>query len=234
MGRTRFGDMVVLRAITPLTRARAYTPEGNNVTMSETTESCGCSRTTTQQTAGTAPNEGTISRRNALIAGVAGGTGAVALSACGEGGSSRGSGNNNSGAGGQGPSEPTDMGAAADVPAGKAAKLTAGKVTAIVSQPQEGTFKAFSSTCTHQGCQVNVQGGAKIVCPCHNSQFSPLRRGSPRRPRRKTAGIIQGRGKKRAYLGGMSPAGYSFKTHAAPSFRCNYALDDSASNQTQP
>ena len=142
------------------------------MTMSETTESCGCSRTTTQQTAGTAPNEGTISRRNALIAGVAGGTGAVALSACGEGGSSRGSGNNNSGAGGQGPSEPTDMGAAADVPAGKAAKLTAGKVTAIVSQPQEGTFKAFSSTCTHQGCQVNVQGGAKIVCPCHNSQFS--------------------------------------------------------------
>ena len=172
MGRTRFGDMVVLRAITPLTRARAYTPEGNNVTMSETTESCGCSHTA-QQAAGTAPNEGTISRRNALIAGVAGGTtGAVALSACGEGGSSRGSGNSSSGAGGQGPSEPTDMGAAADVPAGKAAKLTAGKVTAIVSQPQEGTFKAFSSTCTHQGCQVNVQGGAKIVCPCHNSQFS--------------------------------------------------------------
>ena len=172
MGRTRFGDMVVLRAINLLTSARAYTLEGNNVTMSDTTESCGCSRTTTQQTAGTAPNEGTISRRNALIAGVAGGTGAVALSACGEGGSSRGSGNNNSSAGGQGPSEPTDMGAAADVPAGKAAKLTAGKVTAIVSQPQEGTFKAFSSTCTHQGCQVNVQGGAKIVCPCHNSQFS--------------------------------------------------------------
>lgn len=172
MGRTRFGDMVVLRAINLLTRARAYTLEGNNVTMSETTESCGCSRTTTQQTAGTTPNEGTISRRNALIAGVAGGTGAVALSACGEGGSSRGSGNSSSGAGGQGPSEPTDMGAAADVPAGKAAKLTAGKVTAIVSQPQEGTFKAFSSTCTHQGCQVNVQGGAKIVCPCHNSQFS--------------------------------------------------------------
>ncbi len=167
MGRTRFGDMVVLRAINLLTRARAYTLEGNNVTMSDTTESCGCSRTT-QQTAGTALNEGTISRRNALIAGVAGGTGAGALSACGEGGSSRGSGNNNSGAGGQGPSEPTDMGAAADVPAGKAAKLTAGKVTAIVSQPQEGTFKAFSSTCTHQGCQVNVQGGAKIVCPCHN------------------------------------------------------------------
>ena len=171
MGRTRFGDMVVLRAITLLTRARAYTPEGNNVTMSDTTGSCGCSHAT-QQATGTAPSEGTISRRNALIAGVAGGTGAVALNACGEGGSSRGSGNSSSGAGGQGPSEPTDMGAAADVPAGKAAKLTAGKVTAIVSQPQEGTYKAFSSTCTHQGCQVNVQGGAKIVCPCHNSQFS--------------------------------------------------------------
>ena len=99
MGRARFGDMVVLRAINLLTRARAYTLEGNNVTMSETTESCGCSRTTTQQATGTAPNEGTISRRNALIAGVAGGTGAVALSACGEGGSSRGSGNNNSSAG---------------------------------------------------------------------------------------------------------------------------------------
>lgn len=178
MGRTRFGDMVVLRAITPLTRARAYTPEGNNVTMSETTESCGCSRTT-QQATGTALNEGTISRRNALIAGVAGGTGAVALSACGEGGSSRGSGNSSSGAGGQGPSEPTDMGAAADVPAGKAAKLTAGKVTAIVSQPQEGTFKAFSSTCTHQGCQVNVQGGRKSCAPATIHSF-PSPTGQPK------------------------------------------------------
>jgi Rieske Fe-S protein len=42
----------------------------------------------------------------------------------------------------------------------------------VVTQPSAGQFKAFSATCTHQGCQVgSVQGGV-IKCPCHGSQYS--------------------------------------------------------------
>jgi Rieske Fe-S protein len=42
----------------------------------------------------------------------------------------------------------------------------------VVTQPTAGQFKAFSATCTHQGCQVSsVQGGA-IKCPCHGSEYS--------------------------------------------------------------
>ncbi|MEU9478537.1 Rieske (2Fe-2S) protein [Streptomyces sp. NPDC048191] len=42
----------------------------------------------------------------------------------------------------------------------------------VVTQPTAGTFKAFSSKCTHQGCAVGSVSGGVIVCPCHNSHFS--------------------------------------------------------------
>ncbi|MEV6027539.1 Rieske (2Fe-2S) protein [Streptomyces sp. NPDC052036] len=42
----------------------------------------------------------------------------------------------------------------------------------VVTQPSAGTFKAFSSKCTHQGCAVKDIADGVIVCPCHNSQFS--------------------------------------------------------------
>lgn len=42
----------------------------------------------------------------------------------------------------------------------------------VVTQPTEGEFKAFSSTCTHQGCQVSSVSDGLITCACHNSQFS--------------------------------------------------------------
>lgn len=42
----------------------------------------------------------------------------------------------------------------------------------VVTQPEEGTFKAFDSTCTHQGCQVASVSDGTINCPCHNSSFS--------------------------------------------------------------
>ena len=42
----------------------------------------------------------------------------------------------------------------------------------VVTQPTEGEFKAFSSTCTHQGCQVASVSDGLIHCPCHNSAFS--------------------------------------------------------------
>ncbi|MFE1314572.1 Rieske (2Fe-2S) protein [Streptomyces sp. NPDC058755] len=42
----------------------------------------------------------------------------------------------------------------------------------VVTQPAAGTYKAFSSKCTHQGCAVGSVADGVIVCPCHNSHFS--------------------------------------------------------------
>ena len=41
-----------------------------------------------------------------------------------------------------------------------------------MTQPVAGTFKAFSATCTHQGCTVNEVAGGTINCPCHGSKFA--------------------------------------------------------------
>ncbi|MEU1484858.1 Rieske (2Fe-2S) protein [Streptomyces sp. NPDC005752] len=41
----------------------------------------------------------------------------------------------------------------------------------VVTQPTAGTFKAFSSKCTHQGCAVKGIADGVIKCPCHNSTF---------------------------------------------------------------
>ena len=42
----------------------------------------------------------------------------------------------------------------------------------VVTQPAEGTFKAFSNICTHQQCKVTEIKNGQIVCRCHNSLFS--------------------------------------------------------------
>lgn len=42
----------------------------------------------------------------------------------------------------------------------------------VVTQPTAGQFKAFSATCTHQGCTVTQVVDGMIDCPCHQSQFS--------------------------------------------------------------
>ena len=41
-----------------------------------------------------------------------------------------------------------------------------------MTQPSAGDFKGFSSTCTHQGCQVATISDGTINCPCHGSQYS--------------------------------------------------------------
>ncbi|MGI5169273.1 Rieske (2Fe-2S) protein [Spirillospora sp. CA-253888] len=57
----------------------------------------------------------------------------------------------------------------ADIPVG------GGKVYAdtklVVTQPVQGTFKAFSATCTHSGCLCNRVANGTIDCPCHGSKF---------------------------------------------------------------
>jgi Rieske Fe-S protein len=58
----------------------------------------------------------------------------------------------------------------ADVPVGGGVVLAAQGL--VVTQPTAGTFKAFSATCTHQGCTVNEVAGGTINCPCHGSKFA--------------------------------------------------------------
>ncbi|WP_155807425.1 Rieske (2Fe-2S) protein [Brevibacterium sp. VCM10] len=59
--------------------------------------------------------------------------------------------------------------AVADVPVGSGTVIDE---SYVVTQPQEGEFFAFTSVCTHQGCQVREVTSEAIICPCHASQFS--------------------------------------------------------------
>jgi Rieske Fe-S protein len=58
----------------------------------------------------------------------------------------------------------------AEVPEG-GGKIIDGK-NIVITQPQAGTFKAFSAVCTHQGCIVSTVADGTIDCPCHGSKFS--------------------------------------------------------------
>jgi Rieske Fe-S protein len=62
------------------------------------------------------------------------------------------------------------LAATTDVPVGGGLVLAARGV--VLTQPVAGTFKAFSSTCTHQGCTVSEVVGGTINCPCHGSKFA--------------------------------------------------------------
>jgi Rieske Fe-S protein len=86
------------------------------------------------------------------------------------------------------------LAAVADVPVGGGVVLAAQSL--VVTQPQAGTFKAFSATCTHQGCTVNEVKGGTINCPCHGSKFA-IADGSPtagpaKRPLPEKAVAVQG------------------------------------------
>jgi Rieske Fe-S protein len=59
----------------------------------------------------------------------------------------------------------------ADVPVGSGVVLEVQGASVVVVQPEEGTAKAFSGVCTHQGCVVQI-GREDITCPCHGSEFS--------------------------------------------------------------
>jgi Rieske Fe-S protein len=41
----------------------------------------------------------------------------------------------------------------------------------VVTQPVAGTFAAFSTVCTHQGCAVEKVENGTINCLCHGSKF---------------------------------------------------------------
>lgn len=58
---------------------------------------------------------------------------------------------------------------ASEITVGGGAVFAAGQ--AVITQPTAGTFKAFSSICTHAGCPV-AEVTTTINCRCHGSQFS--------------------------------------------------------------
>ncbi|MGH8824749.1 MAG: Rieske (2Fe-2S) protein [Jiangellaceae bacterium] len=64
----------------------------------------------------------------------------------------------------------TPLTATADVPVGGGIIITAEQI--VVTQPTAGEFRAFGSTCTHQGCQVARVEDGLIQCPCHGSRYS--------------------------------------------------------------
>ncbi|MFY1682843.1 Rieske (2Fe-2S) protein [Micromonospora sp. WMMD730] len=71
--------------------------------------------------------------------------------------------------GGEQPPAPAALAAVADIPVGGGKIFKAEGV--VVTQPAAGTIKAFSATCTHQGCTVTSVKDGTIVCGCHNSVF---------------------------------------------------------------
>jgi Rieske Fe-S protein len=123
--------------------------------------------------------------RRALLAG-AGVTCAAMLAGCtthdaGNGGSTPAAGGTATSAGGGAPatggSAATGSAAAAgalaatsQVPDG-GGKIIDGK-NIVITQPESGSFRAFTAICTHEGCIVNSVSNGTINCPCHGSKFS--------------------------------------------------------------
>ncbi|WP_328428718.1 Rieske (2Fe-2S) protein [Streptomyces sp. NBC_00443] len=56
-----------------------------------------------------------------------------------------------------------------DIPVGGGTIFKDEKV--VVTQPEQGEFKAFSAICTHQQCLVGSVSDGTINCPCHGSKF---------------------------------------------------------------
>ena len=108
--------------------------------------------------------------RRAVLAGAAGLATVSVLAACGDDGTGEsagsGSGNNAGGTNAGGSSLPKTT----DVPVGGG--VVVGSADVVITQPSAGQFKAFSATCTHQGCTVADVSGGTINCGCHFSKFS--------------------------------------------------------------
>lgn len=69
---------------------------------------------------------------------------------------------------------------------GGAVKIpVSGQAPLIVSRVDETTYAAFTSRCTHQGCQLPLPNSRGVItCPCHGAQFDQagrLLRGPARR-----------------------------------------------------
>jgi Rieske Fe-S protein len=121
-----------------------------------------------------------VPRRSLFAAGMGLTLAGLGLAACSSPDTSTGSGNGGSGTGTTtkaAPSTGSGGGAAAgnsvkvaDVPVGGGVIMQTANF--VVTQPTAGTFRAFSSVCTHEGCPVSAIQNGQIICTCHNSRFS--------------------------------------------------------------
>ena len=109
-----------------------------------------------------------MERRTVLIMGTAVAAGSV-VAACGS----------RDTAGG----DPAAAASAAPPPAGAVAAISAVPVgggyvntdiAVVVTQPDAGSYRAFTAVCPHQGCLVSRVVDNEIICPCHNSRFSAV------------------------------------------------------------
>jgi Rieske Fe-S protein len=96
--------------------------------------------------------------------------------------------------------------ATSDVPVGSGVFVENGKIiahpgeqeqlTAVVTQPTAGEFKAFSAVCTHMSCTVGEIKNGLIICPCHGSEYSikdgSVTRGPAPKPLRSIAVKVDG------------------------------------------
>jgi thiosulfate dehydrogenase [quinone] large subunit len=67
------------------------------------------------------------------------------------------------------------------LPVGGSYTFTTAKqgIPAIAFRTKAGVF-AYSMICTHQGCTVAYNKGAKkLQCACHGAQFDPIKGGNP-------------------------------------------------------
>ncbi|MEU4191598.1 Rieske (2Fe-2S) protein [Kribbella sp. NPDC026611] len=62
------------------------------------------------------------------------------------------------------------LGKTTDIPVGGGLIFAPQRI--VVTQPTKGTFKAFSSICTHQSCPVASVANGTINCDCHGSKYA--------------------------------------------------------------
>ena len=118
-------------------------------------------------------SERSVTRRR-LTATASAGLALPVLAACGSDDSGTGSDSSTSGSGsGSGGESSASVGTTlartSDVEVGGAVFLDEPSV--VITQPEEGEFKAFSRTCTHQKCPVTDIVDDQIHCSCHGSLF---------------------------------------------------------------
>lgn len=62
------------------------------------------------------------------------------------------------------------LGPVADIPVGGGVIYEI--VDVVVTQPEPGTYQAFTAVCPHLGCLVGEVDAAGILCRCHGSRFA--------------------------------------------------------------